>query len=147
MTINYRSHKKIIDSYNKFMKSWDWNSNIKGVNYRYDKEIRPDSTGVFPEYPAVFSIWGKNDEDEGGRFADFVHFLKENNIIEDYKVIKKVKVDIPDTLINIVKCQNPNCVTNHEEIKTKFVLINKQPLKLMCHYCERAVNSSEIMLK
>ena len=69
------------------------------------------------------------------------------NIIEDYKVIKKVKVDIPDTLINIVKCQNPNCVTNHEEIKTKFVLINKQPLKLMCHYCERAVNSSEIMLK
>jgi len=87
MTINYRSHKQIIEKYNKFMKSWDWNSDNPKIKYRYDKDIKHDPDGTFPDYPAVFSIWGKNEEDEGSRFADFVQFLKDNNIIEDYNQI------------------------------------------------------------
>jgi aspartate carbamoyltransferase regulatory subunit len=70
------------------------------------------------------------------------------NIIKDYKVIKKTKVDIPEIIINIVKCPNPNCITNHEDgLKTKFILINKQPLKLGCNYCEITIKDEEIILR
>ena len=58
-------------------------------------------------------------------------------IIRDFKVVEKKKVDIPDTVEKIVKCFNPNCITNHEAITTRFLVINKIDLKLQCHYCEK----------
>jgi len=87
MTINYRSHQMIIDKYNKFMQSWDWKSDIPDVQFRFDKEIKPDPDNYFPDYPSVFSIWGENEFDEGNRFADFIVFLKDNNIIKDYNQV------------------------------------------------------------
>jgi len=81
MTINYRSHKTIIKKYDEYMKSYNWET------FRFDKDIKEDPDGKFPDYPAVFSIWGQNEEDEGERFADFVEFLKTNNIIEDYSQV------------------------------------------------------------
>lgn len=69
------------------------------------------------------------------------------NIIKNYQVIKKTKVTLPQTIINLVKCPNPNCVTNQEEnIQTKFFLSNSSPLKLKCNYCERAITSDDIIL-
>lgn len=87
LTINYRSHEKIIKAYNKFMMSYDWRNHGSGLQFRFEKEIVPDPDGKFPDYPAVFSIWGETKNDEGGRFADLVHFLKENRVIEDYSQV------------------------------------------------------------
>ncbi len=87
LTINYRSHEKIINAYNKFMMSYDWSDHGSGHQFRYDKEIIPDPEGKFPDYPAIFSIWGVTKDDEGGRFADLVHFLKENRVIEDFSQV------------------------------------------------------------
>jgi len=58
-------------------------------------------------------------------------------IIKDYKVIEKKNVEIPDEVIKIVKCFNPNCITNHEKIITRFTVISKEDLKLHCYYCEK----------
>ena len=86
LTTNYRSHRSIVERYDRWMASADW-SNPHGVSFRFDKTIEADPDGGHPEYPAVISIWGRNARDEAERFADFVAFLKCNAVIEDYSQI------------------------------------------------------------
>ncbi len=68
------------------------------------------------------------------------------NIIKDYEVVKKFKTVIPETIEGMVKCFNPNCVSNHNNIKTKQHVINKNPIRLQCHYCERIMSANDIVL-
>lgn len=57
--------------------------------------------------------------------------------IENYKVIYKAQVHIPDEVVKFVKCFNPNCITNKEKVTTHFSVIDKEELKLQCRYCEK----------
>jgi len=59
------------------------------------------------------------------------------NIIRNYQVVKKEKVHLPGIIEEILKCQNPNCVSNDERepINSKFVLENREPVVLKCYYC------------
>jgi aspartate carbamoyltransferase regulatory subunit len=60
------------------------------------------------------------------------------NIIKDYKVSNKQKVEIPDNIVGMFKCMNPKCITNNEKMKTKFAVVEKNgKLQLKCHYCEK----------
>ena len=59
------------------------------------------------------------------------------NIIKDFKVIEKRLMDVPDEIHGILKCMNPNCITNVEKLESKFRVIEKKPVKVACHYCER----------
>ncbi|MFQ5964702.1 MAG: aspartate carbamoyltransferase regulatory subunit [Candidatus Scalinduaceae bacterium] len=68
------------------------------------------------------------------------------NIIKDSEVVRKFKVAIPDSIEGIVKCFNPNCVSNHQSIQSRFHVINKNPIKIRCHYCERLMGSDDIEL-
>jgi aspartate carbamoyltransferase regulatory subunit len=69
------------------------------------------------------------------------------NIIRDYNVIEKKIVEVPDTIIGIVKCVNPKCITNNEEILTKFTVIDKLNVALKCHYCEKITDQENLVLK
>jgi aspartate carbamoyltransferase regulatory subunit len=69
------------------------------------------------------------------------------NIIRDYNVKEKIKVKIPDVIEKVVKCSNPMCITNNEEVKTKFYVLKKEPLKVKCHYCERCMGSEDIEVR
>ena len=65
--------------------------------------------------------------------------------IKDYKVRLKKQVEIPESIYNIAKCVNPNCITNHESIPTKFkVMVKNDELKLKCHYCEKFTHKNNI---
>ena len=66
------------------------------------------------------------------------------NIIKDWKLKEKRKIELPDEYIGIVKCPNPNCITSKEEVTTRFKVINRNPLILRCHYCERVVTYDEV---
>ena len=68
------------------------------------------------------------------------------NIIKGYKVIEKKKIKIPELIKDIVKCFNPNCITDAEKVKTKFYVVSTSPLKLKCNYCERGMGSENITL-
>ncbi|MDT8394413.1 MAG: aspartate carbamoyltransferase regulatory subunit [Bacteroidales bacterium] len=57
--------------------------------------------------------------------------------IKDFKVTTKKVVTIPETVSHFVKCVNPNCITNHDNVVTKFSVIDKVDVKLQCHYCEK----------
>ena len=59
------------------------------------------------------------------------------NIIRDYTVVEKKVVEIPDEVTGIVKCVNPQCITNHEKAPTRFYVVDKKEVKLRCHYCEK----------
>jgi aspartate carbamoyltransferase regulatory subunit len=64
--------------------------------------------------------------------------------IKDYDVVKKANVEIPDSIEGFVKCANPKCVTNHQEIPTRFTVIDKEDIKLHCHYCEKITKKEMI---
>ncbi|RLF81455.1 aspartate carbamoyltransferase regulatory subunit, partial [Thermococci archaeon] len=38
------------------------------------------------------------------------------NIIDKWEVVDKKKVEAPDEIVGIIKCANPNCITNYEEV-------------------------------
>ncbi len=66
------------------------------------------------------------------------------NIIKDYQVVEKKRVELPDQIEGIVRCYNPNCITNHEPITTKFTVVSREPLQLKCHYCEKITDENHI---
>ncbi|KZX11691.1 aspartate carbamoyltransferase regulatory subunit [Methanobrevibacter filiformis] len=67
------------------------------------------------------------------------------NIVRDYKIIAKDKIKFMSELDSILKCTNPNCISNADEpIESKFHLIKKSPILLRCHYCERLINEKDI---
>jgi aspartate carbamoyltransferase regulatory subunit len=65
-------------------------------------------------------------------------------VIKNFSVVEKKKVEIPDGVEKIVKCFNPNCITNNEPVFTKFTVIEKKELKLKCHYCEKITAKDNI---
>jgi len=66
------------------------------------------------------------------------------NIIEEYDVIEKGKITPPDEIDNIITCTNPLCITNHEDVGTRFNVEQKDPLVIRCHYCERTMKEKDI---
>ena len=84
LTVNYRSHERIVAGYNRFMAGCDWSNPGSRFGFRYPKTIEPNPDGEHPDYPAIFSIWGANEADEANRLADLAAFLKEQGVIQDY---------------------------------------------------------------
>ncbi len=69
------------------------------------------------------------------------------NIIKDYKVVEKKVVEVPDEVVGIAKCVNPMCITNHENVKTRFSVMDKKDIKLKCHYCEKITDHNNLEIK
>lgn len=86
LTVNYRSHAAIVKAYDQWMASADW-SNPGGRPFRFEKTIEPDPKTTHVDYPAVFSIWGKDARDEAGRVADLVAYLRAEEVISDYSQV------------------------------------------------------------
>lgn len=76
------------------------------------------------------------EDDEINRIA-LVAPAAKLNIIKNYEVVEKKVVEVPDNIKGIVKCVNPKCVTNIENVNTKFMVISKKNVALKCHYCEK----------
>lgn len=68
------------------------------------------------------------------------------NIIKDYEVIEKKKVETPNELRGIVKCNNPKCITNNEPMQTVFNFVDKANGLLKCHYCDKEQDINKVDL-
>ena len=68
------------------------------------------------------------------------------NTIQDYRVVDKREVKMPSLLRNIVKCSNPNCITNNEPTGTIFHLVDSEKGTIRCQYCEKEINVKNIEL-
>ena len=71
---------------------------------------------------------------------DILGYLDQNitiNIIKDDVRVDKYHVELPQKIVNIVKCKNPRCITSIEqELDQVFVLADKEKKKYRCKYCE-----------
>ena len=68
------------------------------------------------------------------------------NIIEATEVVRKHRITAPRVVEGIVRCGNPNCITNHESVTTRFTVSTapNDRQRLCCHYCERVYDQEEI---
>ncbi|MDO5708349.1 MAG: aspartate carbamoyltransferase regulatory subunit [Andreesenia angusta] len=67
------------------------------------------------------------------------------NIIEDEKIKKKIKLNIPERVVDIIKCKNPRCVTSIERnIPHIFRLLDKETGEYKCDYCDEVYTFEEV---
>lgn len=60
------------------------------------------------------------------------------NIIENSKVVKKYRPELPEQVNNVYRCPNSNCISNFELVSTSFFVLKRPSgLKLKCKYCEK----------
>ncbi len=69
------------------------------------------------------------------------------NIIKDFQVVEKVRLSMPDDIVDVLQCVNPMCVTNKEHVTTRFHLIDAEKGLVKCHYCERVINREDCIIK
>ena len=67
------------------------------------------------------------------------------NVINNYTVTDKQVVEVPNSIEGIVKCMNPKCITNFENAKTRFTVIDKKTVSLKCHYCEKITDQEHMV--
>lgn len=69
------------------------------------------------------------------------------NVIRNYEVVEKKKVELPSKIRGIVKCSNPKCITNNEPMSTLFKVTDPVNIELQCHYCNVKIHKDDIKLK
>lgn len=94
----------------------------------------------------IIKISDRYYEDEEISRIALIAPLAKINVIKDFEVVEKKELTPPDSFTGIVRCPNPKCITNNEPMKTKFEVINKNPILLKCKYCEREIQQNDIQL-
>jgi aspartate carbamoyltransferase regulatory subunit len=86
------------------------------------------------------------EEDDINRIALIAPEAK-FNVIKDYEVVEKRQVTVPDTIVGIARCFNPNCITNHQPVTTRFTTKRTgSGLFLVCHYCEKVTDEHNLKI-
>jgi aspartate carbamoyltransferase regulatory subunit len=70
------------------------------------------------------------------------------NIIENFKVITKIKTRFPSFMKRVFICPNHNCISLEEPIDSHFYIeqTGKQ-IKLTCHYCRHAFDRDHVQVR
>lgn len=71
------------------------------------------------------------------------------NIIRDYQVVEKRPVQLPSSVVSIVKCNNPKCITNNEPMATRFTVLPGDAVReteLRCYYCNHTVPATKAQM-
>ena len=66
------------------------------------------------------------------------------NVIEGQNISRKIKLQLPDTVENVLVCKNPRCITSTEKyIKHIFHLENPELRTYRCEYCDEIRSASD----
>jgi aspartate carbamoyltransferase regulatory subunit len=70
------------------------------------------------------------------------------NIIRNYRVSEKRKVELPDSFVGLLQCPNPTCISNmkNEPIVPTIDVIDKKTPLLKCRFCQRLISPEETLL-
>ncbi|MGZ0748615.1 MULTISPECIES: aspartate carbamoyltransferase regulatory subunit [unclassified Haloparvum] len=59
------------------------------------------------------------------------------NIIRDYEVVEKNRVERPDSVTGVLSCPNHNCITNEDEpVRPRFDVVSEG---VRCGYCSEII--------
>ena len=67
------------------------------------------------------------------------------NIVKDYTLVEKRKIQLPDAIIGIFRCPNLRCVTNGENVKSVIEILDKDRILLRCKYCSQTLTIDELL--
>lgn len=69
------------------------------------------------------------------------------NLIKDYEVVQKNRVELPNIITDVIQCINMRCITNKERepILAKYEVVSKHPTQLKCKYCWTLINEDDII--
>ena len=68
------------------------------------------------------------------------------NIIKDSKLVEKKSIELPERLENVLKCNNPRCITTTEQELTQiFKLTDREKRVYRCIYCEVKAEENNII--
>ena len=77
------------------------------------------------------------DEKSANRLALFAPEATVN-LIENFQVVRKLHLKMPDTISEVFRCPNSNCASHGEPVKSRFYVRQHQgQTRLKCHYCEK----------
>ncbi|EPG0118090.1 TPA: aspartate carbamoyltransferase regulatory subunit [Neisseria gonorrhoeae] len=67
------------------------------------------------------------------------------NTIDNFKVVQKRHLTLPDEIAEVFRCPNPNCAGHGESVKSRFyVKKHNGQTRLKCHYCEKTYNRDSV---
>ena len=67
------------------------------------------------------------------------------NVIENYKVVKKFRVEMPEAIPALLACPNIRCISNAESVQTLFsVEASPNQVLLRCRFCEKSFSRGQV---
>ncbi|MCD8548038.1 MAG: aspartate carbamoyltransferase regulatory subunit [Aeromonadaceae bacterium] len=61
------------------------------------------------------------------------------NIIEDFKVVRKLQLQLPDCVEGVFHCPNSNCISHKEPVLSSFkIRAVRDEVRMKCKYCEKS---------
>lgn len=67
------------------------------------------------------------------------------NIIKDEKIVRKIRMALPDRVENVIKCKNPRCITMTEHyVPQVFILADRKKATYRCEYCDAFYTAGKI---
>lgn len=66
------------------------------------------------------------------------------SIIENEKVTKKIKLQLPEKVENVLLCKNPRCICSTEKYITHvFYLVDADARTYRCEYCDEIISAGD----
>lgn len=67
------------------------------------------------------------------------------NVIENFKVVDKIKTHLPSVTHGVFTCSNRLCVTQTEPIEScHYIHDHGKKITLICHYCEKEFDRDQV---
>lgn len=67
------------------------------------------------------------------------------NIIKDEEIVRKIRMELPERVENVIKCKNPRCITMTEKyVSQVFLLADRKKAQYSCEYCDSLYTAGTI---
>lgn len=69
------------------------------------------------------------------------------NLIEDFEVVEKLQLQLPEKVEGVFSCPNSNCISHNEPVSSKFKVRAVQgQVRFRCNYCEKSFHQDLMTL-
>ncbi|CDG87526.1 aspartate carbamoyltransferase regulatory subunit [Xenorhabdus bovienii] len=84
-------------------------------------------------------------EQQANQLAMYAPHATVNNI-ENYEVVKKVPINLPEQIDSILVCPNSNCISHNEPVESSFYVIpTADDVIVRCKYCEKEFDRQAVI--
>jgi aspartate carbamoyltransferase regulatory subunit len=66
------------------------------------------------------------------------------NIIENGEITKKIKLQLPEKVQDVLVCKNPRCITSTEKVPHLFHLDDVKKKTYRCEYCDEITGAADL---